>query len=150
MLWLTNTTLMVLLRVVDYGIETTTFARSMAFALAVVHRYSQLGTRRQTPDTEFVLGAYPIEAHYPTPKAAEFERWGGTSTTVPNRETGQAVILRLLDFNQCRRISMDKVGVGEAVDGFGVNDPQYPRPQVDEQLWVTLRDTYLSASAEIV
>lgn len=111
---------------------------------------SVFSARHQTPDAEFVLGAHPIEAHYPTPKTAEFERWGGTSTTVPNREAGQAVILRLLDFNQCRRISMDKVGVGEAVDGFCVNDPKYPHSQVDEQLWVTLRDTYLSASAEIV
>jgi Zinc finger protein len=147
MLWLTNTTLMVLLRVVDYGIETTTFARPMALALAVVHRYSQLGTRRQTPNLS--LEHIPLRHTSPRQRLRNSSA-RGTSTTVPNRETGQAVILRLLDFNQCRRISMDKVGVGEAVDGFCVKDPQYPRPQVDELLWVTLRDTYLSASAQIV
>lgn len=45
---------------------------------------------------------------------------------------------------------MEQKGVDEAVDAFCVNDPYYPRPNVDEQLWMLFRDEYLSASAVMV
>ncbi len=55
-----------------------------------------------------------------------------------------------LDFNQCHKTSIDQRGVDEAVDAFCVNDTYYPRPYVDEQLWIFFRDKCLSASALIV
>lgn len=133
-------------RLIDLGIETTQYARSMAIALAVMHWHSRLNAR----DVEFVLGGQPAKTHYPKTTTTKITNNNPSSPTTPNGGARKAVSLWLLDFNQCREISMDHKGVDEAVDAFCVNDPYYPRPSVDEQLWIVFRDQYLSASAVIM
>jgi Zinc finger protein len=133
-------------RLTDLGVDTKSFAKSIAAVLAVMHWHSELDAR----DVEFVLGGLPTEIHHPKPTISDLRGRESTSKTLLCREEGRAASLWLLDFNQCRRISMDLTGVDVAVDAFCVNDPYYPRPNVDEKLWTVSREAYLSASAEIV
>ena len=135
-------------RLIDLRIETTRYARSMAVALAVMHWHSRLNAR----DVEFVLGGQPAGIHYSKPTTTDngSDRPSSLTTQTLNGASRKVVSLWLLDFNQCREISMDQKGVDEAVDAFCVNDPYYPHPSVDEQLWMLFRDEYLSASAVMV
>jgi Zinc finger protein len=135
-----------LLRLQDLGIDPTSFALSVAAALAGMHWHSNINAR----DVEFVLGGCPLETHHLKPKVADLEIKEPASTIKPDGETGKAVRLWLLDFNQCRKISMDQDGVDEAVDAFYVNDPYYPRPNIDKGLWDVFREEYLTSSSRIV
>lgn len=35
-----------------------------------------------------------------------------------------------LDFNQCQPISMDEMGVNQAIKSYSANDPYFPKPPV--------------------
>lgn len=132
-------------RLNDLDIETTTFARSMAVALAVMHWHSNLDAR----DVECVLGGLPAQTQQLKPADAGISG-KECSLFLPSTERPeQMVSLWLLDFNQCRKISMDQLGIDEAVDAFCVNDACYPRPNVDEHLWIVFCDAYRFASEEI-
>ena len=60
----------------------------------------------------------------------------------------------ILDFDCCRAISLDEVGVEQACAAFFKNDPFYPRPgggeKADEVLWVAFKRKFLSTSWKIL
>ena len=45
----------------------------------------------------------------------------------------------ILDFDLCRNMSMDEDGVKQASIAFWRNDPFYPRPGKDPELWNAFR-----------
>jgi hypothetical protein len=52
----------------------------------------------------------------------------------------------MLDFNQCKPITMDEAGVNQAVEAFSINNPYFPRHNVDFELWKVFSDRYLLIS----
>jgi hypothetical protein len=60
----------------------------------------------------------------------------------------------ILDFDCCRPIQMDEVGVEQACAGFLKNDPFYPRPgmgeEADEELWIVFKKAFLEVSCRIL
>lgn len=109
----------------NLGADLETYAELMAEALAVIHWYGQIDAN----DVEFVLAS---------------PRCGA-----PSRLSNILVVHTnwLLDFDCCRRMSMDLDGVDQAVAAFFRNDPYYPRP--DQPLWKCFRNRYLQTSSMI-
>jgi hypothetical protein len=52
----------------------------------------------------------------------------------------------MLDFNQCKPITMDEAGVVQAAEVFCINDPYFQRPYVDLELWKAFSGCYLLSS----
>lgn len=135
------------LEIVDeLQLEKVHHAQAMAVCLAEMHW--TVGT--DAADVEFVLGRAPEKWE---PKFAELK-------TLPPRTETQSdlnfqrgpVHMWLLDFNQCKPISMDEAGVKQAIAAFWQNDPYYPRPcppdHPDEELWTIFKTRYLQHSDE--
>ncbi|KAK9780528.1 putative DUF3669 domain-containing protein [Seiridium cardinale] len=61
--------------------------------------------------------------------------------------------LWILDFDCCKRMSMDEQGVQQGAEAFLQNDPFYPRPgkdnEEDKELWGYFRAAYEEASSFI-
>ncbi|KAH0556248.1 hypothetical protein GP486_005826 [Trichoglossum hirsutum] len=98
----------------------------MAEALAMIHWYGETDAN----DVEFVL-APPRDSTQPrlSNVLGEHTMW-------------------LLDYDCCRRMTMDGKGVDQAVTAFFKNDPFYPRP--GQPLWEGFRDRYLQTSSDII
>jgi hypothetical protein len=56
----------------------------------------------------------------------------------------------MLDFDCCKAMSMDQSGVNQAVTAFLRNDPFYPRPHINRELWLVFRNEYLHISEQIL
>jgi hypothetical protein len=104
------------------GIDVPIYAHMMAEALAMMHWHGEIDAN----DVEFVL-APPRES---------------TGSMLSNILGDHAVWL--LDFDCCRRMSMDEDGADRAVVAFFRNDPYLPRP--GQSIWKNFRDKYLSTS----
>lgn len=100
------------------------YARVMAETLAVMHWVAEIDGN----DIEFVL-APPRENGLKMKSAilGEHSMW-------------------VLDFDLCRRITMDSEGVIQAAAAFWRNDPYYPRPEKDPLLWSVFRECYIRVS----
>lgn len=126
------------------GLDIYSYAEEMAIGLAILHWEAQIDAQ----DTEFVIGTsttkifgakYPDHTSTPQPE-----------TTV-NVFTSQETQLWMLDYDKCAEVSFDTLdlftGVVEkylvAVTG---NDPYFPHPRLDRDLWERFRKTYLEAS----
>ncbi|PVH77401.1 hypothetical protein DL98DRAFT_550626 [Cadophora sp. DSE1049] len=125
----------------DLGLDVATFATTMANALAILHWQVKI----DAADVEFVLGSAPTESHVRAPSHAELKKMDPDSSTYViggGLTFHQRVVhLWLLDFNQCKEIEMNDMGVAAAVEAFALNDRYYPRPSVDKNLWrVFFRD----------
>lgn len=94
-------------------------------------------------DVEFVLGT----SSTPTSLVTN----SGRTSQSAKRHT---VNIWLLDFNQCREMTMDEFGVDNAVRAFWDNDPYYPRPHAeseeDQKLWGIFRHSYIESSEVIL
>ena len=101
----------------------------MAEALAVMHWIGEVDGN----DIEFVLAP-------PDPQAK--------GTTIPN-SLGEHSIW-MIDFDLCRKITMDEGGIKQAVVAFWRNDPFYPRPESSHDLWKTFCDHYLLVSHDCI
>ncbi|KGO77595.1 Protein of unknown function DUF3669, zinc finger protein [Penicillium italicum] len=113
----------------ELGITTSDisqYARAMAETLAIMHWVGEIDGN----DIEFVL-APP----YRVPFKMESDALGDHSIWV-------------LDFDLCRRMTMDSKGVEQAAAAFWGNDPYYPRPGIERDilLWVVFREHYLQIS----
>ena len=63
----------------------------------------------------------------------------------------RALHLWMLDFDKATTIELTEHDVDKRlVPAFLGNDPYYPRPQVDEELWEDFCDVYLEASEVIL
>ncbi|MCJ1460362.1 hypothetical protein MMC28_010742 [Mycoblastus sanguinarius] len=135
------------------GLDTETFAFAMAEALAVMHWEAKI----DAADVEFVLGGAPCLTHDPLPMLRELQCLQDNSSTSLGTLGLEAAVTHiwLLDFNQCQPISMDDIGITQAVKRFFVNDPYYPRPlapegSYDEKLWQAFEGRYLEISGRLV
>lgn len=116
-----------------------TYARMMARALALMHRDAEIDAN----DVEFVIAPPPPPP--PPPRA----NTGSSSPAVISNVLGDHTMW-ILDFDCCRKMSMDESGVEQAVKAFLRNDPFYPRPDCCKVLWEAFRDEYLQTSVRII
>lgn len=131
------------------------YAQLMADTLAVIHWKAKFDGR----DIEFVLGSAPAAVRHRLDRHDLGDNKGLAQSTWKKGMnitsfTNPMVHLWVLDFNQCRRLSMDDAGIELAVEAFFLNDPYYPRPATgmdrDEELWRVFRDRYLERSREVI
>lgn len=133
------------------NLDTTMYAKNMAFALAVMHWEAGIDGN----DVEFVLGPKPFQRQIPQPQ--DFE--GVDKDHVQHRKYDldfrkRTNHLWLLDFNECKSLA-DCAGdwIDLLVKAFYFNDPYYPRPistdPRDQDLWQAFRTTYIDVSSKI-
>ncbi|KAI1326818.1 zinc finger protein-domain-containing protein [Xylariaceae sp. FL0255] len=132
-------------RMATIGLEPIDFARSMGSSLATVHWAAKVDGR----DIEYVLGSAPTR---PEPKESQSSPSGSTDrmNTASLNFRRRTVNMWLLDFNQCEPVSLSEAGVHQCVRAYWDNDPYYPRPNVDEQLWQVFSIAYKERGNEII
>ena len=106
----------------------------MASALAMMHWLGQIDGN----DIEFVLAAPNTDRESLTGQAAVVSNILGDHS------------MWILDFDCCKKMSMDIAGVNQAVTAFLRNDPYYPRPDSSKEIWAAFRDNYLWVSDRIL
>jgi len=111
-------------------------ATEMAIGLAIIHWKAKVNAM----DTEFVLGTTATkerEGLAPFQHRANFQR--------------REIHLWMLDFDKAEEIKFTKKDVDRLlVPAFLGNDPYFPRPDVDKDLWGTFSEVYLEASEIIL
>lgn len=128
----------------DLGIEVTDLAIEMALGLAILHWRARVDGM----DTEYVLGS-SATFDQETPRG-----YAKPSAKPHNVESlnfkRRQLHLWILDFDKATKIELTEQDVkGKLVPAFLGNDPYYPRPQVDEELWEVFCAAYLKASEVI-
>lgn len=129
----------------DLDLDISTFASEMAIGLAVMHWQAQVDGM----DAEFVLGSCATE-HRDRTSAYDNE------CTLPRPVRRVAVQCRpvhlwLLDFDKSHTFDFTTDDVTKKLVPASLgNDPYYPRPRVDEDLWAVFSGTYIEASALIL
>jgi hypothetical protein len=130
------------------GLDINSYAEEMAIGLAILHWEAQIDAQ----DTEFVIGTsttkllgakYPSHNSMPRPET--------TLDDFMSRETR----VWMLDYDKCAEVDFDTpdlfTGVVQkylvAVTG---NDPYFPHPRLDLDLWQRFRKMYLDASQIII
>ena len=127
----------------NLGLDRTILADEMAIALATIHWQAQIDAM----DAEFVLGSAR-----PTPLVKRRR-----TQHLPNNEsphdynhisfTYRPIHIWTLDFDKSHRIDLTTADVKKyLVPAFLGNDPYYPRPDVDAEMWMRFSETYLKAS----
>lgn len=123
----------------DLEIEVSQLSKEMAIGLAIMHWQAQVDGM----DVEFVLGSSATwdgeqpKGYDKAAKGINFER--------------RALHLWMFDFDKATQIELTKHDVDtKLVPAFLGNDPYYPRPQVDEELWEEFCGFYLEASEVIL
>jgi len=128
----------------ELGLEKSALAAEMAMGLAIIHWQAQVDGM----DTEFVLGS-----------AAEkpLEESEGYTKDTPPREVyatnfkRRPIHMWMLDFDKATPITFTNEDVDKKlVPAFLGNDPYFPRPDVDEQLWEEFSSAYLKVSKAIL
>lgn len=121
----------------ELHIDAALYARIMAETLAYLYWTARIDAN----DVEFVLAP---------------PRHDGVSTTartMPSPVLGEHC-LWLLDFDCCRVMSEDEMGVRQAVKAFLKNDPFCPRlgrqDERDRGLWREFRERFLGSSEAIL
>ena len=134
------------------GLDASTYAISMAQALALMHWEVKCNAR----DVEFVLGSAPsTEEDIPQLTPADFDELPpGTSTRQTRLNFKRRTVhLWMIDFNQVETIAMNEAGVLSATKAYMDNDPYFPRPlcstTTGQKLWTTFKASYLAASERI-
>ena len=141
----------------DIGLEAHDLALAMADALAVLHWHTKIDAM----DIEFVLGSSPqddqnVRRRYPLGKLATAETPMSTFEYVTNSSPNFArrvTNLWLLDFDACKDISMDQVGVNLACKAFVETDPYCPPHSTDifaQQLWTSFGNRYIATAQKIL
>ncbi|KAN0079086.1 Zinc finger domain containing protein [Elaphomyces granulatus] len=110
------------------------YAKIMASTLAMTHWSGQIDGN----DIEFVLAAPNTDRESLTGQAAVVSNILGDHS------------MWILDFDCCKKMSMDIAGVNQAVTAFLRNDPYYPRPDSSKEIWAAFRDNYLWVSDRIL
>ncbi|KAL8683126.1 MAG: hypothetical protein Q9224_006713 [Gallowayella concinna] len=129
----------------DLGLDVAALADEMAIALAVIHWQAQVDAM----DAEFVLGSpcTTPEIRQAQEPAADEEPHDVHTPDFPKR----SVHMWVLDFDKSKKIEPTVDAIHESlVPAFIGNDPYYPRPDVDHDLWVQFGNTYTKASRTIL
>ncbi|MCJ1245080.1 hypothetical protein MMC30_002281 [Trapelia coarctata] len=148
----------------ELGLDTKSFAATMARALAVMHWDAGI----DTDDVEFVLGSSPTTISHTSHSLFDLAVEQGPISTLKDADVHtKAVSMWLLDFNRCQRIRIHggkwdlpsdederHKGLEMAFDSFFRNDPYYPRPLSsnvhEKMLWQTFCDAYVSTGKTIL
>lgn len=136
---------------VDLDLDIVDLSKAMAISLAVLHWQAQVDGM----DVEFVLGS--ARATLSDTRRA-FEIPAGLPILPPPHEVHhhldfmkRAIHIWVLDFDKADPIQLSPTDVDKKlVPAFLGNDPYYPRPDVDEELWAEFSAAYLKASLLIL
>jgi hypothetical protein len=145
-------------QLLDLKLDIEGMASSMATAMAVMHWAAKTDAR----DVEFVLGSSaiktpPIGAIHDADEIANLPPL--TYTGPPSFRHDEGVCARktgmfVLDFNQCRPITLDAAGVVIAVDAVMINDSYVPRPgrksHDETRVWDAFAKRYIEVSTQIL
>ena len=118
-------------------------ADEIAIALATIHWQAQI----DAIDAEFVLGSAR-----PTPLVKQRRSQHLSNNENPHdcndiSFTYRPIHIWTLDFDKSHRIDLTPADVKKyLVPAFLGNDPYYPRPDVDAEMWMRFSETYLKAS----
>lgn len=130
----------------DLELDTVAFASEMAISLATIHWKARIDAM----DAEFVLGS--AVATHPEKRRRPYLD-DSSDEDIPPSEVHpmyfnqRSIHLWVLDFDKSSRIKLTSHDVdNKLVPAFLGNDPYYPRPDVDEQLWQEFSKVYLKAS----
>lgn len=127
------------------GLDTAYYTRGIAETLAIIHFVAQLDGR----DIEFVFGSAATSTLAPRkPNAKDLVGLTDAGALHGSPDDRRAVRMWVLDFNQCRSITMDEQGMVQAADAFWMNDPYFPRP--DQPLWEIFAGSYLDFTSRII
>lgn len=128
----------------DLDLDILDLAAEMAIGLAILHWEAQIDGM----DTEFVLGSSaPWDDE---PNRPEDEPSASNSKKLINFKRRE-IHLWMLDYDKATAIEMTEEDVKKRlVPGFLGNDPYYPMPNVDEELWDAFCAAYLKASDVIL
>ncbi len=129
----------------DIGVNVSVLANEMAIGLAILHWQAQVDGM----DVEFVLGS---SATWDNERPRGYD---DTSTSPHKVQTinfnRRAIHLWMFDFDKATEIEFTNHDVNtKLVPAFLGNDPYYPKPQVDEELWNDFCGVYLKASEAIL
>lgn len=117
----------------EFALDGFLYARIMAETLAHMYWRAHVDAN----DVEFVLAP---------PRST-------LGATIKSQALGEHVVW-MLDFDCCRNMPFDEIGVEQAVNAFYNNDPFYPRPGRDDirdqALWNEFRARFLQVSEDIV
>ena len=129
----------------DFGVEVSELANEMAIGLAIIHWQAQVDGM----DVEFVLGS---SATWDSEQLEGYDDLSVPPHTVEAVTFKRRVVhLWMLDFDKANEIELTEHHVDtKLVAAFLGNDPYYPRPQVDNELWDEFCGTYLEASEHIL
>lgn len=135
----------------DLKLDKIVLATEMAIALAVIHWEAQVDAM----DAEFVLGSaaeIPPERRgrpYTTDKRSDVHPPPSEVHTLHFNK--RSIHFWVLDFDKATPIKLTANDVDKKlVPAFLGNDPYYPRPDVDEELWAEFSRIYLMASKLIL
>ena len=127
-------------------LDTAMLAAEMAVGLAVVHWDAQVDAM----DAEFVLGTTASAVPHEEALAGYAEDAGRHEVEFLGLDR-RFIHLWMLDFDKASSIELTSNDVDtKLVPAFLGNDPYYPRPDVDEDLWKQFCGTYLKASKLIL
>lgn len=129
----------------DLELEVSELAKEMAIGLATMHWQAQVDGM----DVEFVLGT---SAKWDSEQSrAHFDELAPPHRVEAINFKRRATHLWMFDFDKATSIELTKHDVNtKLVPAFLGNDPYYPRPQVDEELWDEFCGMYLEASEVIL
>ncbi|MCJ1413014.1 hypothetical protein MMC19_007115 [Ptychographa xylographoides] len=130
----------------EVGLDKTALAIEMAIALAIIHWQAQVDAM----DSEFVLGSTAATL---SNRRRPFLPGKGTKVLPRPQEirtidfTERSTHVWVLDFDKANSIELTESDVNEKlVPAFLGNDPYYPRPDIDGDLWEDFSKAYLEAS----
>ncbi|MCJ1226718.1 hypothetical protein MMC12_003371 [Toensbergia leucococca] len=129
----------------DLDLEVLELANDMAIGLAILHWQARVDGM----DVEFVLGSSATWDRT-LPTGYEDESAPPHKQGLINFKRG-GVHLWMFDFDKANRIEFTDHDVNtKLVPAFLGNDPYYPRPHVDKELWDDFCGVYLKASEAIL
>lgn len=125
-------------------VEVSQLAEEMAIGLAIMHWQAQVDAM----DVEFVLGS---STTWDTDRPDAYVPNGPPHSFRVINFKRRAMHLWMFDFDKATEIELTKHDVDtKLVPAFLGNDPYYPRPQVDEELWKEFCGVYLKASEVVL
>lgn len=129
----------------DLDLEVSELANEMAIGLAMLHWQAQVDGM----DVEFVLGSSATRGRENITAYDDISAPPHTVELINFKR--RALHLWMFDFDKATTIELTKEDViTKLVPAFLGNDPYYPMPQVDKELWDEFCGTYLKASEVIL
>ena len=132
----------------QFGLNTKRLVKEMAIGLSVVHWQACLDGR----DIEFVLGISDERPAFP-PTIFDVENVSKPFDISDIDSKQRSTRMWVLDFDKTRSFSMEDTNaeiLGKLVPAVHGNDPYYPNPMLDKNLWNIFANTYIKASLLIL